>query len=399
MSGARRSIATTDQTLALLGSGGANRGRPVDVVGGGIAGLATALAFARSGAEVTVHEQAPELTEVGAGIQVTPNGARVLDGLGLAEVASRRAIRADAVEPRDALTGRPVTRFDLRKLSGPPYRFFHRYDLIDMLAEGCRAAGVTIRTGQRIEPLGDRPVERADGALLIGADGLHSVLRPLLNEPAQPFFTGQVAWRATVAVESPPVARIWMAPGRHVVTYPLQGGRLNIVAVREQADWAAEGWHHLDDPANLQAAFADTAPELRTILGAVTSVNLWGLFRHPVAQRWHNDDTAIIGDAAHPTLPFLAQGANLALEDAYVLARCCDTFGDLPTALARYQALRQDRVARAIAAANANAVNYHLAGMKRRVAHLGLKGLGVLAPRAFLGRMDWLYGHDVTAIG
>lgn len=396
MSGARRSIATTDQTLALLGSGGANRGRPVDVVGGGIAGLATALAFARSGAEVTVHEQAPELTEVGAGLQVTPNGARVLDGLGLAEVASRRGIRADAVEPCDALTGRPVTRFDLRKLSGPPYRFFHRYDLIDMLAEGCRAAGVTIRTGDRINPSAGLPGE---GGLVIGADGLHSVLRPLLNEPAKPFFTGQVAWRATVPVDSPPVARIWMAPGRHVVTYPLHGGRLNIVAVREQANWAAEGWHHPDDPANLQAAFADTAPELRAILGAVTSVNLWGLFRHPVAQRWHNDHMAIMGDAAHPTLPFLAQGANLALEDAYVLARCCDTFSDLPTALARYQALRRDRVARAIAAANANAVNYHLAGMKRRAAHLGLKGLGILAPRAFLGRMNWLYGHDVTAVG
>jgi len=205
-----------------------------------------------------------------------------------------------------------------------------------------------------------------------------------------------VAWRAIVdAPDVPPVARIWMAPRRHIVTYPLPGGRLNIVAVQERQQWAAEGWNHTDEPGNLRQVFRDVSGLLGGHLAQVEQVNLWGLFRHPVSPIWARDGLCILGDAAHPTLPFLAQGANLAIEDAFVLARCCDA-GDIESGLAAYQAQRRPRVERAIAAANANARNYHLAGVQRRVAHLGLKTLGKIAPNAFLGRMDWLYGHDVT---
>lgn len=383
----------------------ANTGRTVAVVGGGIGGLAAALAFSRTGAQVTVFEQAPELREFGAGLQITPNGGVVLRALGLDATAAARSVRGVAVVPSDALSGREIARFDLTQLGGVPYRFFHRGDLLEILADGCRAAGVTIRTGVRIgeaDPVGGA-VSIAGGDrfafdLIVGADGFLSVLRPLLNGADKPFFTGQVAWRAVI--DSPaaaPEARIWMASGRHIVTYPLADGRLNIVAVQARQGWTDEGWNHPDDPENVQAAFADCAANIREMLARVDEVRLWGLFRHPVAPNWQKGRTAILGDAAHPTLPFLAQGANLALEDAFVLVRECDRSGDLGLGLAAYEEARQSRVRKAISAANGNAVNYHLAGVSRQIAHTGLRALGLVAPQMFLKRMDWLYGHDVTA--
>ena len=379
-----------------------NAHRDVAVIGGGIGGLTAALAFARTGASVTVYEQAPALTEVGAGLQLTPNAVRPLERLGVGRALAASGVAAHAVVPSDALSGRAITRFDLSRQT-PPYRFFHRAVLIDILARGCAAAGVALRLGARIDDV------RQDGHfsiggetitpdLTIGADGLRSVVRPMMNKADTPFFTGQVAWRAiTKVADAAPEARIWMAPGRHLVTYPIGSDRLNIVAVQERSQWADEGWHHPDDAGNLRRAFSDCAWPITGILGEVTHVNLWGLFRHPVAQHWHFGSVAILGDAAHPTLPFLAQGANLAIEDAYVLARCCDESADLASGLKTYQEMRRPRVVRAIAAANANARNYHLSGVKRHVAHLGLKTLGRVAPDAFMGRMSWLYDHDVTA--
>lgn len=383
--------------------GGQLKGRDVAVIGGGIGGLAVACAMAQAEARVTVLEQAPALREVGAGLQITPNGARVLQALGLGEPYEAGGIAASRLWPTDAFTGRVLARFDLEGAT-PAYRFFHRADLLGILADRAFALGVTIETERKVEALspggrietGAGPVE-AD--LVVGADGVHSVARPVCDPDAPPAtFTGQVAWRAVIpAKDHGPVARIWMAPGRHVVTYPLRGGRLNIVAVQEREGWAQEGWHHPDDPANLRAAFADCAPELTDLLARVEEVRLWGLFRHPVARHWHADRIAILGDAAHPTLPFLAQGANLALEDALVLARCCSGL-PLDRALPRYQSLRRDRASRAIEAANANARNYHLSGPARRVAHLGLGVIGRLAPSAFMGRFDWLYDYDPATI-
>jgi salicylate hydroxylase len=271
-----------------------------------------------------------------------------------------------------------------------------------MLADAARAAGVEVRTGARVMADDGRlrltTGEGVTADLTVGADGLHSALRPMLNGEAAPFFTGQVAWRSVIAAEGPPVARLWLMPGQHVVTYPLPGGRMNIVAVCERAAWTGEGWHQPDAPANLRAAFADACAPLGDLLARVEEVRLWGLFRHPVAARWHGGDVAILGDAAHPTLPFLAQGANLALEDAWVLAAAVDGW-PLEEALARYQAARRPRVERAINAANANAASYHLAGVKRRVALAGLEAIGRLAPDLFLRRYDWLYRHDVTRAG
>ncbi|SLN13952.1 FAD-dependent monooxygenase [Roseisalinus antarcticus] len=369
----------------------------VAILGGGIGGLAAATAFARRGAEVTVYEQAKELREVGAGIQITPNGARVLDALGLGEAATARGITARAVEPMDGLSGERVARFDLSALSGPPYRFFHRADLIDILATGARAAGVTLRLGERIESLRpDGAFEDSRGtvrpALTVGADGLNSVARPVLNGADAAFFTGQVAFRCVVPAEdADPVARIWMAPGRHIVTYPVPGGRLNIVAVLERREWTAEGWHLRADPEVLRHAFHKLSGRVTGRLGKAEDVMQWGLFRHPVAKVWTGGGLALLGDAAHPTLPFLAQGANLALEDAWCLAA---DWAD--GTLELYGQRRRPRVARAISAANSNAVNYHLGGLRRSVSLTALRGIGTVAPKAFLKRLDWLYGHDVT---
>jgi len=374
--------------------------REVLVVGGGIGGLAAALALARRGVWVRLLEQAPAITEVGAGLQITPNGTRVLRALGLAP--EWVGVRALAIEPRDALTGRLIARFDLGRVGGG-YYFVHRADLIDLLRHAAEAAGVAIRTDARVVAVTPGGVtleggESAKADLVVGADGLHSVVRRHLLGEDKPFFTGQVAWRAIVPVEQEAVARIWMASGRHVVTYPLRDGRLNIVAVREQAQWVEEGWSHRDSPEALRRIFSDAALELKAVLARVQEVGRWGLFRHPVAERWHDGHAVLLGDAAHPTLPFLAQGANLALEDAWVLGR--EVLRDnLQEGLDRYQEERRPRVSDAIAAANANARNYHLGGFRRRAAHSGLRAVGLVAPTAFLRRFDWLYRFDVTADG
>jgi salicylate hydroxylase len=385
----------------LMRDFGALRDKRIVIIGAGIGGLTAALAFARRGAKVHVYEQASALNEVGAGIQVTPNGARVLAALGLSDAMDSASIVAQAVMPTDAISGKAIARFDLTHQS-PPYRFFHRAALVEMIGHGAQAAGVKISFGVRAESIAkdgtlSTDIGEISSDLCVGADGIHSGSRLLLGNTAEPEFTGQVAWRATIAAkDAAPVARIWMAPNRHVVTYPLAKDILNIVAVQERDTWAQEGWKHGDDPDNLRAAFDDTCPQLRDILGQVRETYLWGLFRHPLAKKWHNDRLVILGDAAHPTLPFLAQGANLAIEDGYVLARCCDEADDLQAALGRFQQQRSARVSRAIAAANANVRNYHLSGLTRSVAHTGFKTLGFVAPNAFLKRLDWLYGFDAT---
>lgn len=393
MSAVKKSIATTDQSC--------NAGRKIAVIGGGIGGLTAALAFARSGAQVDLYEQAPEFSEIGAGIQITPNGARALAHLGVAEALAQKGVTAQAVIPMDALSGRDIARFDLTQQQ-PAYRFYHRADLIDVLVSACRAAGVALHSGVAVRAVQDNGqfetdagVHRAD--LTIGADGIHSVARAALGETAEPTFTGQVAWRAIIPAEDiEPVARIWMAPGAHVVTYPLREGLLNIVAVQERISWAKEGWRHKDHPENLRRAFAGCGWQLRGLLADVEEVGLWGLFRHPVAERWYGPGLALLGDAAHPTLPFLAQGANLAIEDAFELAAQTAQEPDLAEGLKWYQEVRRERVVRAISAAYANARNYHLSGAARQIAHFGLSAMGRFAPGAFLRRLSWIYDYDVT---
>ncbi len=386
-------------------------GAEITVVGAGVAGLAVARALAMRGASVTVLEQSDAIREVGAGLQISPNGAAVLRALELGAELSASGLRAEAVELRDGPSGDQVLRLDLGGLRpSAEYRFLHRADLISLLLQGARDAGVELRLLHRIESVdlaGQRPKLRlTTGAeivtdLLIGADGLHSKVRAAINGTVAPFFTHQVAWRATIPEHpgAPPVAEVHMGPGRHLVSYPLRGGAMrNIVAVEERARWAEESWSLRDDPMDLRLAFEGFSPRIRTWLEAVADVGLWGLFRHPVARAWQSGGrVAILGDAAHPTLPFLAQGANLALEDAWVLAASLAGSEAPEAGLAAYQAMRVGRAARVVEAANRNARVYHLRAPIAGIAQAGMRVMGAVAPGMALRRLDWLYGHDVTS--
>ncbi|QCO57075.1 FAD-dependent oxidoreductase (plasmid) [Pseudorhodobacter turbinis] len=379
----------------------------ITVLGAGVAGLAVGTALAQRGAKVTLLEQADAIREVGAGLQVSPNGAAVMRALGLETALNAGSVAGQAVHLRDGYSGDTVTRLDLTS-RGQTFHLMHRADLIEILRKAAADAGVEMQLLQRIEQVdlsGSQPrLITAQGAerkvsFLIGADGLHSKVRAALNGVVAPFFTHQVAWRALIPAEAdaPAEAEVHMGAGRHLVSYPLRGGTLrNIVAVEERRQWVEESWNLRDDPMEMRLAFEGFSPRVQKWLEQVDDVWLWGLFRHPVAKRWHGTRAAILGDAAHPTLPFLAQGANMALEDAWVLADCLDRFGP-EKGLTAYQSARAHRCARIVQAANGNARAYHLREPMRSLAHLGLRLGGAMAPGLALKRYDWIYSHDVTA--
>ena len=265
----------------------------ITVLGAGIGGLAAAMACAKAGARVVVLEQAPEISEVGAGLQISPNGVAVLQALGLGDALAKAGLRAEAAVLRDGVTGDQVARLPMDR--GPrPYLLLHRADLIALLAKGARDAGIEIRLEAQVKTVSPGPqasaVALSDGTsheapILIGADGLHSPTRAALNPGLTPRFTGQVAWRAVIpGGDLPPVAQVFMGDGKHLVCYPLRNGALsNIVGIQERSDWTADGWHHTDNPENLQGVFSDFAPEVQALLAAVQQVALWGLHRHEVA--------------------------------------------------------------------------------------------------------------------
>ncbi len=374
--------------------------RPIAVIGAGIAGLTSALALARQGAAVTVFERAEALREVGAGLQISPNAGRVLKALGLWPAFERVARPSQAVVLRDS-AARQVARLDLaRYRPQDEFRVIHRARLLEVLADAARAAGVEIRLGQAL----DAPP--AGYALTIGADGLKSAIRARLNGAETPFFTGQTAWRTLIPCpeSDAPEAQIFMGAGRHLVSYPIGQNLRNIVAVVEGKNWQEEGWSHPGNPEDLRQHFARFGGPVPGWLDQVTEVGVWGLFRHPVAARWQGSDLesstdlALVGDAAHPTLPFIAQGAVMAIEDGWVLAACLAQNPDQQAALRHYQDLRRPRCLRIVEAANANARNYHLRGPARAVAHAGLRGISKLAPTAMIERFAWLYDFDPTKL-
>lgn len=385
------------------------QGQNITIIGGGIGGLTAALALRRQGADVTVLEQAEAISEIGAGLQITPNGFAVLKALGLHDDLAWCSQRARAVVLRHHRHGREVVRLDLDQYAaGSNFYCVHRSDLISILANAARRAGVQVRLLQkvdRVEATGKPVVHLANGAqcsgdLVIGADGLHSKTRKAFNDPGVPSFTGQVAWRATVpnVLDLPPEAQVFMGPKKHLVAYPLRDRKLvNLVAVQERDAWADEGWNHGDDPANLRAAFNDFGGVAGGLISAVDQVRLWGLFRHPVAPNWYRGHVAILGDAAHSTLPFMAQGANMALEDAWVLTTSLMAAETAEDGLQAYQEKRRQRCVKLVEAANRNAWKYHLRAPLAWPAHQILKLGGRFAPQKMVSQFDWIYRHDVTA--
>lgn len=370
----------------------------VAVIGGGIGGVACAIAFARRGARVSVFEQAEALTEVGAGLQISANGMAVLRGLGVVGDVPPTAVRSTGTDLRDYRSGRQISHV-LPPQVGPTW-YFHRADLLDLLVKTALESGVAFNLGQKID--GADPVTGQIGSdakgfdLVVAADGGQSRVRFRLNGPSRPRFSRQVAWRAVVpgtGTRDSASAVLTMAPGSHVVTYPVRNGELmNVVGIEERSDWTEEGWRLRGDPKEFRERFSAFGGPVGELLRQVDTVHIWALYLHPVADRWYGGRLALLGDAAHPTLPFMAQGACLALEDAWAIAASVDAAGTLEDGLQRYQTMRHARAARIVATAAGNARRFHLSPPASWAAHAALKVAGSSLAR----RYDWIYGYDVT---
>lgn len=385
----------------------------VALAGAGIGGLAMATALGRAGHQGTVIERAPSLTEVGAGLQLSPNAMRALDALGVGEAVMAAGSRPEAVTLRLHRSGRQVYRMALGRTAetrwGAPYLHIHRADLLAILHRAALDAGAEIRTGIQVERAGDvrggaalhTDAGRIDADLVIGADGVRSVVREALTSRGRPRYSGFVAWRGTVPADRLPAGllaprcTVWMGPRRHLVTYPLREGRLlNFVAVEEREAWTAEGWSAPGDPDALRASFHGWHEEVGALFAAVDETYQWGLFRHAPLARWHEGRVAVTGDAAHPTLPFLAQGAALALEDAAMLARAL-TSHELTSGLAAWEAARKPRATWLQSAAARTGKRFHSrSAPEQMVKAAALALLAKAAPDFAQGLNDRVYGYD-----
>ena len=395
----------------------------VIISGAGIGGLTAALCLLHHGAEVTVLERAPALNEVGAGIQLPPNAMRVFQALGLDEALAEIAFRPEAIEARMGRSGLRLFTIPLAdaavKRWGAPYLHIHRADYIAVLATALQAkssdalrldthvTGYTQNANGVFVELADGSAMRAD--VLIGADGIHSPIRETMLGPDKPVFTGNVAWRAVVPINrlgdvAPhPTACAWMGPGKHCVTYRLRRGELaNLVAVVERDDWTVESWPETwverGTKEEALADFVDWHPTITKLLSQADELYRWALFDRKPLEKWAEGRVALLGDAAHPMLPFMAQGAVMAVEDAFVLAQQLASGGDINAALETYQHQRYARASRVQALSRANAKTFHRRTKFSQLATYGPMWLaGRLAPNAIHARQDWLYGHDVTA--
>lgn len=390
------------------------------IVGAGIGGLTAALAFGRSGHTVTLLEHAAKIDDVGAGIQISPNAMKVLEALGAGEGVRRNAFQPRALEMRMGLSGRsvfsvPIT--DAKKDDwGAEYLHLHRRDLILALLEATESVPqITIALGQRVvgysqsaEGIGVHCVGRntIEADLLVGADGIRSAVREQMLGPQQPIFTGNAAWRLVVPTEvlgeraPPPTACVWVGSGRHAVTYRLRGGALsNFVGVVEQSDWTHEAWTDRGTRQQALAEFAGWHPVIETMIAKAEEHYRWALFdREPLTQ-WSDGRAVLLGDACHPTLPFLAQGAAMAIEDGFVLAQEVSTArdADLPKAMRRYFDRRIARVSAVQRGSRANMRRFHKRSRLSQLATYGPMHIaGKLMPSAILHQMDWLYRYDVT---
>ncbi len=387
------------------------------IAGAGIAGLTTAIALLRRGIDVDIYEAVPELRELGAGLQLAANGTRVLAHLGLRNAMERIVCPAAGKEVRLWNSGERWKLFDLGEDSvrrfNSPYWFVHRGDFYKVLLEAVLALKpdavhknkfVTgyrnIRDGITLE-FADGTRATADAA--IGADGIHSRMRHQMVGPGKPAFVGIISWRGLVPMErlpeelQRPVGTNWVGPGGHVITYPVRRGELlNFVGFAERADWTVESWTERGTAAECAADFVGWNPLVHEIVRNVDEPFKWALLAREPLERMADARACLIGDACHPMLPFLAQGANQALEDAIVLARCIEAFADdVPLALRRYETLRGPRTATIVRGSSENARRFHnptLADPAAAAAYVDREW----EPERVRRRYDWLFEYDAV---
>jgi len=349
------------------------------VVGGGLGGMATAVALAQAGIDVQVHEQAQRLTEVGAGVSLAPNGLRVLERLGVGEGIERVGVRY--MSNQLLLSDGQPARHEPHHFSQPGTNVgIHRADLLALVAAQLPAG--TVRTGHRCtsfsQDADSATVGFADGTMatadvVIGADGIHSVLQGFVVAPARPVFSGVVAYRGLVRridAYRADAIQMWMGESKHFLVFPVRAGQLlNYVGFVPSDTSVRESWSASGDPAALAAHFAGWDPVIGQVIAAISEPGgsgfQWGMYDRAPLPRWSSGRLTLLGDAAHPMLPHLGQGVNQALEDAVALATLlggCASSADVPRALTGYERLRRDRTARVLRGSRRQGAGYDSSG-------------------------------------
>ena len=389
----------------------AGKDLPILVVGGGIGGLAAALALSKKGRAVHVLEQAAEFAEVGAGIQLGPNVFKMFDYLGLTEVIDRTAVYPGNLIMRDALSGEELIRVPVgseafRARFKYPYGVIHRADIHNAFLEACRKSPlVTLSASQKVvgyEDKGDRVTASVEGGadvegeLLVGADGLWSRVREQLVGDGKPRVSGHIAYRAVIPTPEVPKhlqqddVVLWAGPKTHLVHYPLRKGNVyNLVVVFHSSRYE-EGWDTYGDPEELRERFKDERPEVLEFLAMVNAWKMWVLCDREPIKGWSSGRVVLLGDAAHPMLQYLAQGACMATEDAVVLANKIDAAkGNYAAAFEAYENERYLRTARVQLTARFYGEVYHATDVKRDLRNSLLKSA---SPEGAINGASWLYG-------
>jgi salicylate hydroxylase len=395
--------------------------RTIVVAGAGIGGLTASLALAAKGFRVVILEKAERLEEAGAGLQLSPNASRVLVDLGLKPRLAARAVTPDAINIMSARHGGEIARLPLGEAAsqraGAPYWVIHRADLQGALQAavndhpdidlrlGCQFEDVTAHAkGLSVAQRRGNVRQQELAVALIGADGIWSSVRNHLFPEVQPQFSGLIAWRGTLDATALPReytsarVQLWMGPNAHLVAYPISGARqINVVAV-VPGTWNRPGWSAPGEANDIKGAFSARWPATaRMLVNAVDEWRRWALFTVPDIGEWSSGAVALLGDAAHAMLPFVAQGAGMAIEDAAVLAKVLnDSAGDnvagIPAALKRYGKSRRTRVLRVQRAARRQGRIYHLTGPLAFARDFSIRAMG---PQRMLARQDWIYDWRV----